>query len=116
MRRSACWFVLRSDGGERGDDVGGVVAEGAVGGGDVGAATQPDDVDGGVAQGGHDLRTGAGAHAGVVFTLGHVADPVQAVLDRPVGTDPGGQQPRIGVVVAQRGDRVDRLYRRLLLS
>src|SRR3954447_11639037 len=64
----------------------------------------------------HDLRAVAGAHAGVVLTLGDVADPVQAVLDRPVRTDPGGEQPWLGVAVVEGGDRVDGLHRRLGLA
>src|SRR4051794_26358096 len=78
----AHWSGQWSCRGERIEDVGGPVAEGAVGGGDVGVGAQPDDVDCGVAQGGHDLRAVAGAHAGVVLTLGHVAQQVQAVLGR----------------------------------
>src|SRR4051794_19426339 len=100
MPRSTCWSVLRSGGGERVEDVCGSVAEVTVGGGDVGAA-ESDDVDGGVAQGGHDLGSGAGAHAGMVLTLGDIADPVQAVLNRPVRADPVDQQQRIGIAVAQ---------------
>src|SRR3712207_496370 len=52
-RRLACCSVLWSGGGKRVEDVGGSVAEVTVGGGDVGAAAEPDDVDRGVAQGGH---------------------------------------------------------------
>ena len=96
-----CWFAERSGGGEGVEDVGGPVAEVAVGGGDVGAAAEPDDGDRGVPQGGHDLGSVAGPHAGVVLTLGDVADPVQRVLDRLVGADPAGQQPRVGVPVVQ---------------
>src|SRR3954463_5749055 len=55
----------------------------------------------------------AGPYAGVVLTLGDVADPVQAVLDRPVRADPAGQQPWVGVAVAHGGDRVHRLHRGL---
>jgi hypothetical protein len=45
----------RSGCGEGVEDVGGAVAEGAVSGGDVGAAAESDDVDPGVTQGGNDL-------------------------------------------------------------
>jgi hypothetical protein len=45
------WSALRSGFAEGVEDVGGAVAEGAVGGGDVGAAAEPDDIDGGVPQG-----------------------------------------------------------------
>src|SRR3954471_7645809 len=47
-----------------------------------------------------------------VLTLGDIAHPVQAVLDRPVRPDPCRQKPRVGVAVAQGGDRVDGLHRR----
>src|SRR3954468_4444801 len=107
MRRSIPESVLRSGCGEGIEDVGGSVAEASMGGGDVGAAAEPDDVDGGVAEGGHVLGAVTGAHTGVVLTLGHVADLVKAVLYRPVRADPGGEQPRVGVAVAQGADRVD---------
>src|SRR3954471_4790111 len=88
MRWLGCTSSRWSGGGEGVEDVGGSVAEVAVGGGDVGAATKPDDVDRGVAQRGHDLRSVAGAHAGVILTVGDIADPVQRVLDHPVRADP----------------------------
>jgi hypothetical protein len=88
----------------------GPIAEIMVCGGDVGAAAESDDVDRRVAQGGHDVRALAGAHAGAVLTLGDITGLVQAVLDRPVRADPVGQQPRIGVAVAQGGDGVHRLH------
>jgi len=53
-------------------------------GGDVGVAVEAQQPDYRVAQGGHDLWPGAGSVLGVVFGEGDVADPVQAVLDRPV--------------------------------
>src|SRR4051794_26620328 len=87
MRRSDRWSVLRPGGGKCVEDVGGSIAEVPVGGSDVGAAAEPDDVDRCVAQGGHDLGAVAGAHAGVVLALGDVAHAVQAVLDRPVRVD-----------------------------
>src|SRR3954453_10380425 len=110
------WSVRRSCGGEGVEDVGWSVAEAAVGAGDVGAAPEPNDVDRGVAQRGHDLWAVADAHAGVVLTLGDVANPVQAVLDRPVRADPAGEQPRIGIAVTQGSDRVDGLHRGFRLA
>src|SRR3954453_7678207 len=101
MRWSGCTSSRRSGCGEGVEDVGGSVAEVAVGGGGVGAAAGADGVYGVIAQGGHDLGSVAGVHAAVVLTLGDVADPVEAVLDRPVGADPAGQQPWVGVAVAQ---------------
>ena len=48
-------------------------------------AEAPDDGERGVAQGGEGLRGVFGAGAGVVFAAGDIADPVQSVLDAPVG-------------------------------
>ena len=59
----------------------GVVAQGLC---DVVVAVESEDADGGVAEGGHDLGAVADADLGVVFGVGDVAHPVQAVLDRPV--------------------------------
>src|SRR3954452_7471852 len=56
----------------------------ALGSGDVGVPGESADVDRGVAQGGHDVGSGAGAYLGVVLTECHVSDPVDAVLDPPV--------------------------------
>src|SRR3954451_6842952 len=83
----------------------------ALGGSDVGVPGESADVDRGVAQGGHDLWSRAGADAGVVLTESDVADPVEGVLDLPVATQPDREQDRVGVPVAQRGERVDRLGR-----
>src|SRR3954454_1795566 len=61
------------------------------------------------------MSCGAGAEPDPrgVFTLGHVADVVDAVLDRPVALEPVGEQGRVGGAVVQGGDRVDDLYRGL---
>src|SRR3954464_10764337 len=111
MRCLSGWFMRRSGGRECVEDVGWLVAEVAVRGGDVGAAAESDDVDRGVAESGHVLWSVAGSGAGVVFPLGYIADAVEPVLDRPVRPDPGGQQPWVGVAVIQGGQRVDRLHR-----
>src|SRR3954447_2702821 len=78
-----------------------------VGGGDVGGAGEAERADGGVAQGGHDLWSGAGADLGAVFVVGDVANPVDLVLDVPVAADPRGELRRSGLVRAQVGDGVD---------
>src|SRR3954447_26192122 len=61
------------------------------------------------------MSCGAGAEPdpGGVFTLSHVADVVDAVLDRPVALQPVGEQSRVGGAVVQGGDRVDDLHRGL---
>src|SRR3954464_12876911 len=109
MRWSGCTSSRRSGCGEGVEDVGGSVAEVAVGGGDVGLAAESDHVDGGVAQGGHDLGAVAGVHAGVVLAEGDIADPVQGVLDLPLDAQPGGEQEGVGVAVPKGGERVDGL-------
>jgi len=68
---------------------------------DVVVAVESEDADGGVAEGGHDLGAVADADLGVVFGVGDVAHPVQAVLDRPVTA-----QPAIAAGVASVTDRV----------
>ena len=52
---------------------------------------------------------GAGADLGQVLGEGHIADPVQGVLDLPVPADPGGELVGSGLVRGQVGDRVDGL-------
>ncbi|MGI5182402.1 tyrosine-type recombinase/integrase [Dactylosporangium sp. CA-152071] len=91
----------------------------AVGGGDVGVAGEAEDVDGGVAEGGHDLRAGAGADLGSVFVVGDVADPyaVLSLLARlglrsaeAAGLQLGDIDWRAGeVAVRGKGSRVERL-------
>src|SRR3954451_4540933 len=89
MRWSRYTSGRRSGCGERSEDVGGLVAEESVGGGNVGVPAETDDVDRGVTQGGHDLWPGAGAHAGVVLTEGW-AGPARGSLGQvehpPVGS------------------------------
>jgi hypothetical protein len=65
------------------------------GGGDAGLAAQAQEAEGGVSQGGHDLRSGVGANLGAVFVEGDVADP--SVLDPPVPAQPGRDLSRVGV-------------------
>ena len=57
-----------------------------------------------------------GAGLGSVLVVGHVADPVQAVLDGPVPADDRGQFGGAGLGRVQRGDRVDGLGRPSLLA
>lgn len=41
-----------------------------------------------------------------VFVVGHIADPVELVLDGPVSLDPGGQGCGWGIVAGGRGDQI----------
>jgi hypothetical protein len=79
----------------------------AAGGCDAGVPSQPEDGDGQVAQGGHDLGPVAGASLGGVFAVGDVADVVQG-LDLPVAADPSGELGGGGLGDLQAGDGVDR--------
>jgi site-specific recombinase XerD len=90
----------------------GVVAEGC---GDVGGPGQAQDGDREVAQAGHDSGAVAGADLGAVLVVGHVADPVQAVLDGPVAAQDVGEFGGVGLDRGQGGDRVDGLGRPLHL-
>src|ERR687890_1250594 len=67
----------------------------------------------GVAQRGHELRSGAKPDPRGVFTLGDVADVVDAVLDGPVPLQPVGEEPAVGPSVIQGGDCVHDLHRGL---
>lgn len=79
------------------------------GGGDVVMAGQAKQVDRAVTQAGHDAWQGAGEDVGAVLVVGHVAHPVEPVLDPPVALDPGGQDFGWGVVIRRGGDQVDDL-------
>jgi hypothetical protein len=58
-------------------------------GGEVDRSCPAEQADNEVAQAGHDLRAGAGTQLGGVLGEGHVADVVEAVLDRPVPSRTG---------------------------
>ena len=64
--------------------------------------------DGQVAEAGHDVGAGAGAHLGAVLGEGGVAQVVQAVLDRPVPAEVVGEAGRAGLGEGEAGDRIDR--------
>jgi hypothetical protein len=92
---------------EDGQGPGGVAGVLAEGGGTVDWPGAAERTDGEVAQAGHDLWAGPGAQPGGVLGEGHIPDPVQAVLDRPVPTDEVGQPGGVGLGVGEAGDRVD---------
>ena len=87
----------------RGRLAAGVMAQG---GDDAGSAGEPQDGDGQVAQGGHDLWPAGGADLGAVLIEVQVAHPVEPVLDAPVAADDGGELGRAGLGHGQRGDGV----------
>ena len=62
-----------------------------------------------VSQAGHDLWGGAGVYGGAVLGEGHVADPMDNVLDAPVAAQPGGDHRRPGVFEREAADCVDDL-------
>ena len=64
-------------------------------------------VQGGVAQRGQDLGAVAGVGAVPVLIEGHVAHPVDRVLDAPVLAQPGGDRGGSGVFERQAADGVD---------
>src|SRR5215218_2304226 len=68
-------------------------------------ACQAQRADGKIAQAVHHPGEVSGSRAGCVFAEGHVADPVQPVLDPPVPAKPAGQRaglavPRARLVIA----------------
>lgn len=83
----------------------------SVGGADVGGAGSSVDADGEVAQAGHDDGSLAGADLEQVLTEGHIPDPVESVLDAPVGPERVGELSRRGLLPGQVGDQVDGLGR-----
>jgi len=78
-------------------------------GGDVGGAVTAVDADGEVAEGRHDRWSVAGADLGRVLAQGHVADPMQLVLDVPVCADDVGDLVRADLGLVEVCDRVDGL-------
>src|SRR3954447_22965861 len=81
----------------------------ALGGGDVGLAAEPGEVEVGVAQRGQQLRLGAGVDPRAVLTVSHIPDVVVAIFDSPMILQRAGQQGGVGLAVIQGGDRVDDL-------
>jgi hypothetical protein len=76
-------------------------------GGEVDRPGPAEHADDEVAQAGHDLRAGPGPDLGGVLGEGHVADVVQAVLDRPMPTQQVGEPGGAGLGVGQARNRVD---------
>ena len=62
--------------------------------------------DGGVAQSGHDFRSGARADLAAVFVVGDIADPVNLVFDSPVLADETSDHLAAGLGGGQAGDAV----------
>ena len=79
------------------------------GGSDVGFASQTEQADGQIAQGGHDLGCGAGAYLGAILIKGDVSNPVDPVLDAPVSTPEGKEPFGVGFFGRQAGDSVGQL-------
>ena len=86
--------------GDQVDGSSGASGHGPGGGGDGGrgAVGQADEADGEVSQGGHDLWCVAGAQPVAVLVEDHVSDPVEAVLDGPMPSGPGGDGLGLGLV------------------
>jgi hypothetical protein len=80
-----------------------IVADGL---GDAVEAVETHQVDGHIADCGHDLRGVARAHPADVFAIIDVTDPMQAILDPPVATGVAGQELGIGLGRRQAGDTV----------
>jgi len=77
--------------------------------GDVGCAGDPQQCQDGVAQGGHGLWCCPGAQLVMVLAEGHVADPVQLVLDDPVPADELTDTGGVGLIAGRVAHRVDDL-------
>ena len=57
--------------------------------GDVTGTGEAEEGDGQVADRGHHLRAGAFADAGAVLVEGHIPDPMETILDRPMAAAQG---------------------------
>lgn len=73
----------------------------------VGMAGQFQQVEGGVAEAGHDLRAGAGADLAAVLVEGDVANVVRGILDHPVSPQIFGDLLVVGVGDRETGHNVD---------
>lgn len=63
--------------------------------------------DGQIAQRGHDLSPGAATDAAAILIEGHVADPVEAILNRPMLAAEGENTLWIGTLGSHAGNSVD---------
>jgi len=77
--------------------------------GDVRGPCHPEQADGEVAQGGHDLRSAASADLRAVFVEGDVTNEVDAVFDLPVTPDILQQVCGRGLLLGEAGHPVDHL-------
>jgi hypothetical protein len=59
--------------------------------GDVGGASDSEHADHQISEGGHGAGSGTDADLGTILVESDIANPVQAYLDAPVATDPGGE-------------------------
>jgi hypothetical protein len=80
-------------------------------GSDVGRTRMPQQADRQVAQRCHHAGRVAGADLGAVLVEGHVADPVQPVLDLPLAADQCQQPGGVGLVGGEAGHGVGDLDR-----
>lgn len=90
----------------------GILCQKSPRGGDLRVVVQSTEGDGRVPERRHLLRAMAGANLAVVFLKGHIADPMQPILDAPVAAHQRRQLCRVSAGAGQRGDAVDRLARR----
>ena len=77
-------------------------------GGDVGGGGHAEQRDGQVAHRGHDLGASAFTDLRAVFINGDVADPVEAVFNRPVAAAQTEQASRIRSLGREAGNPIDR--------
>jgi hypothetical protein len=85
-------------------------------GGDIRAAGHAKQAEGGVAEGGHDLRAGTCSDAAAVFAERFIADVEHAILNRPMMAVEIQQTSRVGLVARHAGDAIDGLARGLAFA
>jgi len=76
-------------------------------GGDIGGAGHPEERDGQVSQGCHDLSAASFAYGRAVFIEGNIADIMEAVFDRPLAAAQTEESGGVSFLRGQAGEAID---------
>jgi len=88
------------------EEFAGAIAEIAEGNGDFFAATETQEADSGVAEGGEILRTVPSFYLALVFAKRDIAHPMQAIFDTPVAAPVSKKRRRVGALTRETADGV----------
>ena len=92
---------------DKAEDEGVISGTAAKRGRDVASTGHTEQRDGKIAEGGHGLGSGTAADTGSVFIEGDIADPVEAVFNRPMAATQTEQGLRTGMFGFKTGDAVN---------